>query len=100
MGIQGAASDHEKLALTEALLDAVFCELAAVSRGQPCQIVGDLSTEPTGIPCLLKGISAGSWFGLQASWAHASRTATGAACKHSFASKMVVPVGTLLLAVT
>ena len=96
---QGAASDQEKLARTEALLDAVFCELAAVSRGQPCLIVGDLSTEPAGIPCLLKGISAGSWFDLQEAWALASGTAPGATYKHSFASKMVVPVGTLLLAV-
>ena len=77
-GFQGAASDREKLALTEALLDAVFCELAAVSRGQPCPIVGDLNIEPTRIPCLLKGISAGSCFDLQEVWAHASGTAPGA----------------------
>ena len=77
-GFQGAASDQEKSAFTEALLDAVFCELAAVSRGQPRLIVGDLNNEPTRIPCLLKGISAGSWFDLQQAWAHASATAPGA----------------------
>ena len=57
-----------------------------MSRGQPCLIVGDLNIEPIGIPCLLKGISAGSWFDLQEAWAHASGTAPGATCKHSFAS--------------
>ena len=58
-----------------------------------------LNIETTGIPCLLKGISAGSWFDLQEAWAHASLTVSGATCKHSFAST-VVPAGTLLLAVS
>ena len=46
------ASDYEKLKLTDSLLDAVFGELAGVSRGQPCLIVGDLNINPTKIPCL------------------------------------------------
>ena len=46
-GFQGAASDPEKLSLTDSLIDAV---------------------------CLLTGISAGSWFDLQASWAYADGT--------------------------
>ena len=53
-GFQGAASDHEKLKLTDSLLDAVFGGLPVVSRGQPCLIVGDLKIEPTKIPCLFK----------------------------------------------
>ena len=52
MGFKALPLIREKLALTEALLDAVFCELAAVSRGQPCLIFGYLNMEPTRIPCL------------------------------------------------
>ena len=59
-GFYGAATDHEKLALTGALMDAVLGELAAVSRCQLCLMVGDLNIEPTKILCLLKGILAGS----------------------------------------
>ena len=76
---QRAAADHEKLALTEALMDAVLVDLAAVSRGQLCLIVGDLNIEPIRIPCLLKGISAGSWFDLPEAWACASGIAPSAA---------------------
>ena len=57
-----------------------------MSRGQPCLIFGYLNMEPTRIPCLLKGISAGSWFDVQEAWAHASGTAPGATCKHCFTS--------------
>ena len=70
-GFQGAASDIEKLKLTDSLVDAVIGELAVLATGQPCLIVGDFNVERTKIPCLLKGISAGLWFDLQASWATA-----------------------------
>ena len=73
-GFQGAASDPEKLSLADSVIDAVLGELAVAAAGQPCLIVGDLNVEPTWTPCLLKGVSAGSWFFLQASWAHASGT--------------------------
>ena len=69
---QGASTDSEKLRLTEKLLDAVLCELAVVSSGQACLIVGDLNVEPDRIPCLLQGLMAGHWFDLQSSWAAAS----------------------------
>ena len=71
-GFQGAASDPEKLRLTDSLVDAMISELAVVASSQPCLIVGDFNVEPTKIPCLLKGISAGLWFDLQACWATAN----------------------------
>ena len=67
-GYQGADSDAEQLTLTEQLFDAALGEqlfdtavgeLGVVARGQPCMLVGDLNVEPTKIPCLAKGISAG-----------------------------------------
>ena len=58
-GYQGADHDPEQLALTEQLFDAALSELSVVARGQPCLIVGDSDVEPTRIPCLAKGISAG-----------------------------------------
>ena len=58
-GYQGAGSDAEQLALTDQLFDAALSELCVVARGQPCMIVGDFNVEPTKIPCLAKGISAG-----------------------------------------
>ena len=61
-GYQGADSDAEQLALTNQLFDAALSELSVVARGQPCMIVGDFNVEPTKIPCLAKGISAGLWF--------------------------------------
>ena len=35
-------------------------------------LVGDFNVEPTKIPCLAKGISAGLWVDLEASWALAT----------------------------
>ena len=58
---QGADNDAEQLVLTEQLFDAALGELSVVSRGQPCMLVGDFNVEPTKIPCLAKGISAGLW---------------------------------------
>ena len=58
-GYQGADADAEQLALTDQLFDAAFAELAVVARGSPCLLVGDFNVEPTKIPCLSKGISAG-----------------------------------------
>ena len=56
---QGAFADPEQLALTDQLFDAAHGELSVVARGQPCMLVGDFNVEPTKIPCLAKGISAG-----------------------------------------
>ena len=58
-GNQGADADAEQLALTEQLFDAALGELHVVACGQPCLLVGDFNVEPTKIPCLARGISAG-----------------------------------------
>ena len=58
-GYHGADSDAECLHLTDQLFEAALSELAVVARGQPCLLVGDFNVEPTKIPCLAKGISAG-----------------------------------------
>ena len=71
-GYQGADRDPERLALTDQLLDAALGELGVVAREQPCLLVGDFNVEPTKIPCLAKGIMAGLWVDLEASWASAS----------------------------
>ena len=71
-GCQGADSDPEQLALTDQLFDAALGELRKVVRGQPCLLVGDFNVEPTKIPCLAKGISAGLWVDFEAAWAFAS----------------------------
>ena len=57
-----------------------------VASGQPCLVVGDLNDEPTRIPCLLKGISAGLWFDLLAFKAVASGAIPAATCMHAFHS--------------
>ena len=58
--------------MTEQLFDAVLGELNVVARGQPCLIVGDFNVEPTKIPCLAKGISAGLWVDFGEAWAFAA----------------------------
>ena len=83
-GYQGA--DREKLALTDQLLDAALLELSVVAREQPCLVVGDFNVEPTKIPCLAKGISAGLWVDLEAAWACASGRPPGVTCKRSWDS--------------
>ena len=85
-GYQGADREAEKLALTDQLLDAAFGELGVVSREQPCLVVGDFNVEPTKIPCLAKGISAGLWVDLVAAWAFASGRQPGVTCKRSWDS--------------
>ena len=67
-GYQGADDNAEQLALTEQLFDAALAQLAVVTLGQPCLIVGDFNVEPTKIPCLPKGVSAGLWVDLEAAW--------------------------------
>ena len=80
-GYQGADADAEQLALTEQLFDAAFGELSVVARGQPCLLVGDFNVEPTKIPCLAKGISAGLWVDLEAAWALTAGLHPAPACK-------------------
>ena len=85
-GYQGADREAEKLALTDQLLDAAFGELSVVAREQPCLVVGDFNVEPTKIPCLAKGISAGLWVDQEATWAFASGRQPGVTCKRSWDS--------------
>ena len=85
-GYQGADVDAEKLALTEQLLDATLGELSVVARGQPCLLVGDFNVEPTKIPCLAKGISAGLWGDLEVSWALAAGLQPSPTCNRAWGS--------------
>ena len=74
------------LMLTEQLFDAAFGELSVVARGQPCMLVGDFNVEPTKIPCLAKGISAGLWVGLEEAWALAAGLQPTPTCKRDWNS--------------
>ena len=85
-GYHGADSSAERLQLTNQLFEAALGELAVVARGQPCLIVGDFNVEPTKIPCLAKGISAGLWIDLEASWAVASGRVPAVTCKRTWDS--------------
>ena len=77
--------DAEKLGLTNQLFEAVLCELAVVIWGQPCLVVWDFDVEPTNIPCLLKGISAGFCIDLEAAWARTSGYEPSVICKRDWA---------------
>ena len=83
-GYQGADADAEQLALTDQLFDAAFAELAVVARSSPCLLVGDFNVEPTKIPCLSKGISAGLWVDLDAAWAAAQGRQPAVTCTRSW----------------
>ena len=85
-GYQGADTDAEQLALTEQLFDAALGELSVVGRGQPCLLVGDFNVEPTKIPCLAKGISAGLWVDLEEAWAFAAGLQPTPTCKRGWDS--------------
>ena len=85
-GYQGAATDPEQLALTDQLFDAALAELSVVARGQPCLMVGDFNVEPTKIPCLAKGISAGLWVDLEGSWALAIGRQPSSTCRREWGS--------------
>ena len=80
-GYQGADHDPEQLALTEQLFDAALGELSIVARGQLCVLVGVFNVEPTKIPCLAKGISAGLWVDLEEAWALAAGLRPTPTCK-------------------
>ena len=59
-------------------------ELSVVARGQPCLLVGDFNVEPTKIPCLAKGISAGLWVDFEEAWALAPGLQPAPTCKRSW----------------
>ena len=83
-GYQGADTDAEQLALTEQLFDAALGELSVVARGQPCLLVGDFNVEPTKIPCLAKGISAGLWVDFEDAWASVAGLQPTPSCQRSW----------------
>ena len=83
-GYQGADTDAEQLALTEQLFDDALGELSVVGRGQPCLLVGDLTVEPTKIPCLAKGFSAGLWVHLEEAWALTAGLQPAPTCKRDW----------------
>ena len=85
-GYQGVVSDPEQLVLTDQLFDAALAELSVVARGQPCMLVGDFNVEPTKIPCLAKGISAGIWVDLECSWALATGRQPSSTCMREWGS--------------
>ena len=85
-GYQGADADAEQLALTEQLFDAFLGELSVVARGQPCMIVGDFNVEPTKIPCLGKGISAGLWVDFEEAWAVTAGSRPAPTCKRDWSA--------------
>ena len=72
--------------MTEQLFDAALGELSVVARGQPCLLVGDFNVEPTKIPCLAKGISAGLWVDLEEAWALAAGLRPAVTCKRTWDS--------------
>ena len=61
-----------------------------VARGHPCIFVGDFNVEPTKIPCLAKGISAGLWVDLEASWALAGGMQPASTCKRAWGLVVVI----------
>ena len=63
---------------------AALGELSVVARGQPCLLVGDFNVEPTKIPCLAKGISAGLWVDFGEAWAVAAGLHHAPTCKRSW----------------
>ena len=77
---------NEQLALTDHLFDAALGELHAVAAGQPCLLVGDFNVEPTKIPCLAKGISAGLWVDLEEAWALAAGLRPAVTCEKAWDS--------------
>ena len=85
-GFEVADADAEQLALTDQLFDAAFAELAVVARSSPCLLVGDFNVEPTKIPCLSKGISAGLWVDLDDAWSAAQGRQPAVTCKRSWDS--------------
>ena len=61
-------------------------ELSVVAQEQPCMIVGDFKVEPTKIPCLAKGTSAGFWVDFEASGALATGLQPSPTCKRDWSA--------------
>ena len=74
-GYRGADVDAEQLALIEQLFDAALADLPVDARRSALSYCWDFYVEPTKIPCLSKGISAGLWVDLEAAWSAAEGSA-------------------------
>ena len=85
-GYPGADADAGQLASTGQLFDAALGELGVVVRGQPCMLVGDFNVEPTKVPCLARGISAGLWVDLEGAWALAAGLQPAPTCKRDWSA--------------
>ena len=72
--------------MTDQLFDAALGELYVAALGQPCLLVGDFNVEPTKIPCLAKGISAGLWVDFGEAWAVAAGLRPAPTCKRCWAA--------------
>ena len=68
------------------MFDATLGELSVVARGQPCLLVGDFNVEPTKIPSLTKGISAGLWVDFVEAWALAAGSQPAPTCKRTWSA--------------
>ena len=54
--------------------------------GSLAMLVGDFNVEPTKIPCLAKGISAGLWVDFEEAWALAAGLQPAPACKRDWSA--------------
>ena len=66
--------------------DAALGELGCVAREQPSLMVGDFTVDPTKIPCLAKGISAGLCVDFEDTWALAAGLQPAPICKRNWDS--------------
>ena len=64
----------------------LWVKLSVVARGQPCLLVGDFNVEPTKIPCLAKGISAGHWVDLEEARVLAAGIRPAVTCERTWGS--------------
>ena len=55
-------------------------------------LVGDFNVEPTKIPCLAKGISAGLWVDLEEAWALATGKQPSSTCMREWVLVVVLVV--------
>ena len=84
--LEGDLPSYVGCPLINQLFDAALGELSVVAPVQPCILVGDCNVEPTKIPCLTKGISAGLWVDLEGSWALATGRRPSSTCLREWGS--------------
>ena len=82
-GFHVAEEDADQPLLTDKLLQAVLAEAQVVCIGQPLLIAGDLNADPSVIPCLSKGISAGRYVDLALAYSWGAGLTPDATCRSS-----------------